>query len=84
MLEDGAAFANVEDFLEDDVSGASANRNVIHASALDALWVAEAQIDPFCPAQIHREPRQQRGEQFALVRAQGMSLAPAEECALPV
>jgi hypothetical protein len=34
--------------------------------------------------QIDRKARQQSVEQFRLVRTQGMSLAPAEECALTV
>ena len=56
----GRRFRERRRFLEGDVSRIGANRNVIHASALDALRVAEAQVDPFCPAQVHRQARHQQ------------------------
>ena len=75
------ADARIAKRLRDQVLG-SAEAD-LEADVIDRSWKQRGEIA--CGrGQIHREPRQQRFEQSGLVRAQGVSLAPAEECAVMV
>src|SRR5262245_47304998 len=55
----------------------------LEADVVDRTWKERGEIVRR-PREIDREPRQQRLEQPGLMRAQGMALAAAEECAVTV